>query len=162
MLIKKIELINIVRDNKPISKSNCERSCVCKVDVCDNCVKKLCNKCPTCRTKFEAWGDSLTTQTDTDLPRSVLNSDRPARSFNSPRNISNQLADFLGKPRGTQMSPLEAVRGVMTYININKLLDKNRNNINPDTNLAALLNPNKTDELTIFNFQRYLSKHYVN
>jgi hypothetical protein len=151
-----------VYNNKPISKENCERSCVCKVDICDNCVKKLCNKCPTCRTKFEAWGDLLTTQNDTNFHRPALNNDRPAFGFNGPKNISNQLADFLGKPRGTQMSPLEAVRGIMTYINIKKLIDKNKKNINPDANLAALLNLNETDELTIFNFQRYLSNHYIN
>jgi hypothetical protein len=45
-----------ILDNEPISQANCGRSCACKVDVCINCVKKLQNKCPTCRSKFEAWG----------------------------------------------------------------------------------------------------------
>jgi chromatin remodeling complex protein RSC6 len=166
-----------LHNNQPISKENCERSCVCKVDVCVNCVKKLNKKCPTCRTTFEAWGDLLTTQTNADYNRPEQISRIPRRdeeywlrpaldinrvgNFKNSTKISDELADFLGKPSGTQMSPVEAVRGVMTYINIKKLLDKNKKNINPDANLAALLNLNETDELTIFNFQRYLSNHYI-
>lgn len=45
-----------ILDDEPISQANCVRSCLCKVDICITCVKKLQNKCPTCRSKFEAWG----------------------------------------------------------------------------------------------------------
>jgi hypothetical protein len=137
----------------PISLKNCERSCVCKVDVCYNCVKKLENKCPLCRTKFDAW---------TNIPSKALNINTRKVGFNRPTKISDELADFIGQPRGTTMSRVFVIREINKYIRINDLQDANNaRKINADVKLATLLNLTNTDELTYFNIQRFLAPHFI-
>lgn len=80
--------------------------------------------------------------------------------FCTPTKISNELADFLGKERGTEMPRTEATREINKYIKINNLQDsENKRIINPDEKLSKLLKLNPDDELTYFNLQRYISPH---
>jgi len=80
--------------------------------------------------------------------------------FCTPTNISDELADFLGKERGTEMARNEITREINKYIRCNNLQDKeNCRNINPDAKLYTLLKLKPTDELTYFNIQRYISPH---
>jgi len=53
-------------------------------------------------------------------------------------------------------------REINTYIRANNLQDKeNGRKINPDNKLAVLLKLKKTDELTYFNLQKYMSHHFA-
>jgi len=80
--------------------------------------------------------------------------------FCTPTKISDDLADFLEKERGTEMSRSDITRNINKYIIENNLQDKeNKRNINPNDKLSALLKLNDTDELTYFNLQRYISPH---
>jgi upstream activation factor subunit UAF30 len=79
-----------------------------------------------------------------------------------PTKISDELATFLEKPSGSEMARTEVTRDINKYIRANNLQDANNGRkINPDTKLATLLKLSKTDELTYFNLQRYMSPHFA-
>jgi len=87
---------------------------------------------------------------------------RAPSGFVKPTRISDELAKFLEKPTGCEMARTEVTRDINKYIRTNNLQDKeNGRKINPDTKLAALLKLKKTDELTYFNLQRYMSPHFA-
>ena len=86
---------------------------------------------------------------------------RAPSGFVKPTKISSELANFLGKPKGTEMARTEVTREINSYIRANKLQDpKNGRRILADTKLRKLLKLKKTDELTYFNLQRYMSPHF--
>jgi len=86
---------------------------------------------------------------------------RAPSGFVQPTLISDELAGFLGKDKGSKMARTEVTRDINTYIRNHNLQDKeNGRKINPDTKLATLLKLKKTDELTYFNLQRYMSPHF--
>ena len=87
---------------------------------------------------------------------------RAPSGFVKPTKISDELASFLGKDTGSEMARTEVTREINAYIRAHKLQDKdNGRKIIPDTKLASLLKLNKTDELTYFNLQKYMSPHFA-
>lgn len=87
---------------------------------------------------------------------------RAPSGFVKPTKISDELAGFLGKDKGSEMARTEVTREINQYIRSNNLQDSsNGRKINPDTKLAGLLKLKKTDELTYFNLQRYMSPHFA-
>jgi upstream activation factor subunit UAF30 len=87
---------------------------------------------------------------------------RAPSGFVKPTRISDELAKFLDKPSGSEMARTEVTRDINKYIRTNNLQDKdNGRKIIPDAKLAALLKLKKTDELTYFNLQRYMSPHFA-
>ena len=87
---------------------------------------------------------------------------RAPSGFVKPTKISKELASFLGKPQGTEMARTEVTRELNTYIRAHKLQDpKNGRRILADTKLRSLLKLKKSDELTYFNLQRYMSPHFA-
>ena len=76
--------------------------------------------------------------------------------------ISLELANFLGKDQGTEMARTAVTREINSYIRAHSLQDpKNGRRILPDSKLRKLLKVGKTDELTYFNLQRYMSPHFA-
>lgn len=87
---------------------------------------------------------------------------RAPSGFVKPTKISDELASFLGKDKGSEMARTEVTRDINKYIRTHNLQDKeNGRKINPDAKLSALLKLKKTDELTYFNLQRYMSPHFA-
>jgi chromatin remodeling complex protein RSC6 len=87
---------------------------------------------------------------------------RQPSGFIKPTLISNELAEFLGKPHGSELARTEVSREINAYIRNNLLQDKtNGRKIIPDAKLGKLLQMNKDDELTFFNLQRYMKHHFV-
>ena len=87
---------------------------------------------------------------------------RSPSGFVKPTLISDELAVFLGKGKGTQMARTEVTREINAYIRANQLQDKtNGRRINADSNLAQLLKLTSGEELTYFNLQRYMSPHFA-
>jgi chromatin remodeling complex protein RSC6 len=87
---------------------------------------------------------------------------RQPSGFVKPTRISDELAKFLDKPAGTEMARTDVTRSINVYIRAHNLQDKeNGRKINPDTKLQSLLKLKKSDELTYFNLQRYMSPHFA-
>lgn len=87
---------------------------------------------------------------------------RQPSGFVKPTKISDELAKFLGKDIGSEMARTEVTRDINKYIRTHSLQDAaNGRKINPDAKLAALLKLKKSDELTYFNLQRYMSPHFA-
>ena len=88
---------------------------------------------------------------------------RSPSGFVKPTLISNELAAFLGKDKGTEMARTDVTREINTYIRANKLQDpQNGRKINADSQLSTLLKLKPDDELTYFNLQKYLKIHFPN
>jgi chromatin remodeling complex protein RSC6 len=86
---------------------------------------------------------------------------RAPSGFVKPTQISDELAQFLDKPTGSEMARTEVTRDINAYIRTHNLQDKtNGRKINPDARLAGLLKINSGEELTYFNLQKYMSRHF--
>jgi chromatin remodeling complex protein RSC6 len=82
--------------------------------------------------------------------------------FVKPTLITDELATFLGRDKGTEMARTEVTREINQYIRDHNLQDStNGRHINPDNKLAKLLNYDSAETLTYFNLQKYLSHHFV-
>ncbi len=79
--------------------------------------------------------------------------------FERPTQISEELCSFLTKAKGTLMSRSEVTKAVNNYVKEHNL--KNKHDIKPDAPLKKLLGVPEGEQLTYFNLQRYLNKHYV-
>lgn len=87
---------------------------------------------------------------------------RAPSGFVKPTRISDELANFLEKPTGSEMARTEVTRDINKYIRTHNLQDKdNGRKINPDSKLSALLKLKGDDELTYFNLQKFMSPHFA-
>ncbi len=113
------------------------------------------------RSLEKKWSREIKTAQKVSSKRKRKSGNRQPSGFVKPTKISDELAKFLEKPAGTEMARTDVTREINTYIRAHKLQDKdNGRKINPDAKLAALLKLKKTDELTYFNLQRYMSPHF--
>lgn len=82
--------------------------------------------------------------------------------FAKPNKISNELCSFLKKPIGTEMARTEVTQHLIQYIKDKNLQNKqNGKYIIPDDKLIQLLDINHDSELTYFNLQSYMNKHFI-
>jgi chromatin remodeling complex protein RSC6 len=87
---------------------------------------------------------------------------RKPSGFAVPTKISDELCDFMNKPKGSMAARTEVTQYIIQYIKDNNLQWKdNRKVIKPNTPLKNLLNVKKTEEVTYFNIQRYMNKHFI-
>ena len=108
------------------------------------------------------WQRELKTAQKQSSKRKRKSGNRQPSGFVKPTRISDELAKFLDKPISSEMARTEVTREINKYIRTNNLQDKeNGRKINPDTKLSCLLKLKKTDELTYFNLQRYMSPHFA-
>ena len=113
------------------------------------------------RTLEKAWSKELRTSQKTNKKKKRSGNRAPS-GFVKPTKISSELASFLDKPEGTEMARTTVTREINAYIRTNLLQDKsNGRKINPDAKLATLLKLGKTDELTYFNLQKFMSPHFA-
>ena len=107
------------------------------------------------------WSRELKVAQKSQAKRKRKSGNRQPSGFVKPTKISDELANFLEKPLGSEMARTDVTREINKYIRSQNLQDKdNGRKINPDTKLQTLLKIKKTDELTYFNLQRYMSPHF--
>ncbi len=114
------------------------------------------------RTLEKKWTRELKAAQKLSSKKKRKSGNRAPSGFVKPTKISDELANFLDKPLGSEMARTEVTRDINKYIRSNNLQDsENGRKINADSKLATLLKLQKTDELTYFNLQRYMSPHFA-
>jgi chromatin remodeling complex protein RSC6 len=143
-------------ENMIIEKSN---EFLAKLNAMGNMISSLKTEY---RTLEKVWTKELKAAQKLSSKKKRKAGNRAPSGFVKPTRISDELAKFLGKPDGSEMARTDVTREINTYIRAHNLQDKeNGRKINPDTKLSALLKLKKTDELTYFNLQRYMSPHFA-
>jgi chromatin remodeling complex protein RSC6 len=86
---------------------------------------------------------------------------RKPSGFAVPTPISNELCDFMKRPRGSKVARTEVTQYIIRYIKDNDLqYQANRKIIKPNKALRSLLASKAKDEVTYFNIQRYMNRHF--
>ena len=82
--------------------------------------------------------------------------------FTTPVTLKDGLCAFLGKPKGSQMTPADVTRAFSAYVDSKKLKDAEKGHtIHPDEAMRKVLGVSATETLTYRNIQSYLYKLYV-
>jgi chromatin remodeling complex protein RSC6 len=82
--------------------------------------------------------------------------------FTTPVTLRDSLSAFLGKPKGTQMTPADVTRAFSAYVDSHKLKDAEKGHtIHPDEPMRKVLGVKEGEALTYRNIQTYLYKLYV-
>ena len=87
---------------------------------------------------------------------------RQPSGFAKPSKVTKELCEFMNKAEGSEIARTEVTRALVAYIKENKLENTtNSKIISPDDKLKVLLGLDDTQELTYFNIQKYMNKHFV-
>lgn len=87
---------------------------------------------------------------------------RQPSGFAKPSKVTKELCEFMNKAEGSEIARTEVTRALVTYIKENKLENtSNSKIISPDDKLKILLGLDDCQELTYFNIQKYMNKHFV-
>ena len=82
--------------------------------------------------------------------------------FTTPVTLKDELAQFLGKAKGAQMTPADVTRAFSAYVDQHKLKDAEKGHtIHPDAAMRKVLGVKDGENLTYRNIQSYLYKLYV-
>jgi chromatin remodeling complex protein RSC6 len=82
--------------------------------------------------------------------------------FANPTKVTKELCEFMNKQEGTQIARTDVTKALISYIKTNNLQNKdNKKFILPDEKLKFLLGINQEQELTYFNLQKYMNKHFI-
>jgi chromatin remodeling complex protein RSC6 len=82
--------------------------------------------------------------------------------FTTPVTLKDELCGFLGKSKGTQMTPADVTRAFSAYVDSHKLKDAEKGHtIHPDAAMRKVLGVKEGETLTYRNIQSYLYKLYV-
>lgn len=113
------------------------------------------------RSLEKKWLREIKVAQKSQAKRKRKSGNRQPSGFVKPTKISDELAQFLEKPVGSEMARTEVTREINKYIQAHQLQDKsNGRKIVPDAKLQALLKVEALQELTYFNLQRYMSPHF--
>ena len=82
--------------------------------------------------------------------------------FAKPTKVTNELCEFMNKEIGSEIARTDVTRALISYIELNHLQNEtNKKIILPDEKLKGLLGLEENDELTYFNLQKYMNKHFI-
>jgi chromatin remodeling complex protein RSC6 len=82
--------------------------------------------------------------------------------FTTPVTLKDDLCTFLGKAKGSQMTPADVTRAFSAYVDSHKLKDAEKGHtIHPDAAMRKVLGVKEGENLTYRNIQSYLYKLYV-
>ena len=87
---------------------------------------------------------------------------RSPSGFAKPSLISDDLAEFLNLPSGSEIARTDVTCKLIAYIKEHNLQNPNKKTeILVDDILNKLLVPEEGDVITFFNLQKFLKKHYL-
>ncbi|GAX84534.1 hypothetical protein CEUSTIGMA_g11955.t1 [Chlamydomonas eustigma] len=96
--------------------------------------------------------------------RRVFNSGVPRKpsGFAVPTSLSEEMCDFLGVDKTTQMARKDVTRQITQYVKDKGLYDESdKRVILPDARLTQLLSVSNGDRVTYFNLQTHIKQHFV-
>ena len=97
-----------------------------------------------------------------DVTKSKNKGNRQPSGFAKPSKVTKELCDFMNKAEGSEIARTEVTRALVAYIKQNKLENtSNSKIISPDDKLKNLLGLDDNQELTYFNIQKFMNKHFV-
>jgi len=88
---------------------------------------------------------------------------RKKSGFALPVSISDDLCEFMELEKGSKVARTQVTQYLSTYIKDNNLINpENKKIIVPDAKLSKLLGDDISDiELTYFNIQTFMNKHFL-
>ena len=82
--------------------------------------------------------------------------------FAHPTKVTKELCDFMNIEENSMIARTDVTRNLISYIKEHNLQDPlNKKRIVPDDKLKNLLGLESEDELTYFNIQKYMNKHFI-
>lgn len=97
-----------------------------------------------------------------EVTKSKNKGNRQPSGFAKPSKVTKELCEFMNKAEGSEIARTEVTRALVAYIKQNKLENTtNSKIISPDNKLKVLLGLDDDQELTYFNIQKYMNKHFV-
>lgn len=100
-----------------------------------------------------------------DKNKEKIKTKRAPSGFAKPTKVTKELCQFMDKPEGTEIARTEVTKALVSYIKNNNLLEQgedSKKKIIPDDKLKTLLgiDNNEINDLTYFNIQKYMNKHF--
>lgn len=87
---------------------------------------------------------------------------RKPSGFAKPSKVSKALCEFMDRKEGSEIARTEVAKALTEYIKTNNLQNKeNKRIIYPDDKLKFLLGIDDAQELTYFNIQKFMNKHFI-
>jgi chromatin remodeling complex protein RSC6 len=87
---------------------------------------------------------------------------REPSGFAKPTKVTKELCIFMNKEEGSEIARTEVTKALSSYIKSNQLQNKeNKKIIVPDEKLKFLLGLSDNEELTYFNLQKHMNKHFI-
>jgi len=97
-----------------------------------------------------------------DIDKNKNKGNRNPSGFAKPCKVSKDLCEFMNKSHGTELARTEVTKALVAYIKTNKLENENNSKIiTPDQKLKFLLGIDEDQELTYFNIQKFMNKHFL-
>jgi len=96
-----------------------------------------------------------------DIKKQSKMSKKKPSGFAMPTKVSEKLSNFMGLTEGQQVARTEVTKYIINYIKTNNLQNPNNNqSIIPDVKLKSLFD-NHDGEITYFNIQKHMNKHFI-
>jgi chromatin remodeling complex protein RSC6 len=103
-----------------------------------------------------------TLKKETEKSKSKNKGNKKPSGFAKPTKVTNELCIFMDKTEGSEIARTDVTRALIDYININNLqFSENKQIIIPDIKLKKLLGISDGEQVTYFNIQKYMNKHFI-
>ena len=100
-------------------------------------------------------------QKDKKINKNKFKGNKNPSGFAKPSKISEPLCKFMELPNGSEVARTEVTQYLINYIEKENLQNPdNKKIIVPNKELQSLLGSNPDDEISYFNIQKYMNKHF--
>tara|TARA_B100000902_G_scaffold334866_1_gene334248 strand:- start:1240 stop:1719 length:480 start_codon:yes stop_codon:yes gene_type:complete len=100
-------------------------------------------------------------QMDKKINKNKFKGNKNPSGFAKPSKISEPLCKFMELPNGSEVARTEVTQYLINYIEKENLQNPdNKKIIVPNKELQSLLGSNPDDEISYFNIQKYMNKHF--